>query len=75
MPTPDLLNVIADGGSFALCVFLVIYVMRESSKREDRLMAMLDKYSEKIGQMAKALELIESKIPMGMGLGHGGRNP
>lgn len=67
MPTPDVLNLIADGGSFMLSVVLVLYVMTQNTKREERLMAILEKYAEKIGQLAQAVELIESKIPSDMG--------
>ncbi len=75
MPETQLVNLIADGGAFALCVFLVIFVMNQNAKREERSAAMLEKYAEriealtaKIGEMTQALEQIERRIPPDMGL-------
>jgi hypothetical protein len=67
MENIELINVIANGGAFALAAFLVIYVMRENSKREERTFALLDKYASELGKLSVTLELIESKIPDDMG--------
>lgn len=74
MAETQLISVISNGGAFALAVFLVVYVMRENSKREDRQTAMLDKYAERleelcarIGEMAQTLEMMERRMPPEMG--------
>jgi hypothetical protein len=70
MAEAQLINIIADGGAFALCAFLVTYVMQQNAKREERFATLQEKYAERfeeivarMGEMAQTLELIERRIP------------
>lgn len=70
MNEAQLIDIVANGGAFALATFLVVYVMRESSKREVRANDLLEKYAARIEDvctqmklMNQRLETIEDRMP------------
>jgi hypothetical protein len=70
----QLITALSNGGAFALLSYVVYWVMRENSKREERLMAVIEKYSRSIEELSdrvkdvgKSLDLIERRIPSNMG--------
>jgi hypothetical protein len=59
----DILKYFLTQGPFAvLFVFLLIYVIRENSRREARLQDLLDKFSEKYDVIINDLREIKDKV-------------
>lgn len=59
----DILKYFLTQGPFAvLFVFLLIYVIRENSRREARLQDLLDKFSEKYDLIINDLREIKDKV-------------
>jgi hypothetical protein len=70
----QLITALSNGGAFALLAYVILWVMKENSKREERLMTVIEKYTEKmqimganIKDVGSTLELIERRIPANMG--------
>ncbi len=62
MTETTLINLITDGGAFALAVFLVVYVMRESAKREARASDLLEKYAARMEDLCTQLKLVGQRL-------------
>lgn len=62
MPETQLIDIISSGGAFALATFLVVYVMRESSRREVRSNDLLEKYAMRIEDMCTQLKLMNQRL-------------
>lgn len=55
-------NLLIQGGYAALFVFLFIYTLDTSRKREERLEDLLEQYSKNLPAMAESLTRIESRL-------------
>lgn len=55
MPEFDLIPTLTQFGFTGVAIFLLIYVLRESSKREDRMVGLLGKYSEQLANISNTL--------------------
>lgn len=67
----QLIDIISNGGAFALSVFLVVYVMRSAADREKQSATMLMNYADRLEKLTlemvkltDTLERIERRIPL-----------
>lgn len=62
MPSVDLIQILTNGGFAALFVWLLYVTRTESQQRETRLLALLDKYAEKLDEITHRLECLTDSI-------------
>ena len=59
----EIIKIAASQGFFAvLFVALLFYVLRYNEKREERLMACLEKLTEDVGEIKNDIEVLKGKV-------------
>ena len=60
--SPELLNLIVQGGFAGLAVWLIFDTRREAARRESRLLSIIEKQGEQLERIAKSLSAIEVRL-------------
>lgn len=60
--SPELFQIITQAGFGGLLVWLLVHTQRETARREDRLMRVLEKYGEQLNGVVRALSAINARL-------------
>ncbi len=60
--TPEQITALVNTGFAALFVWLVVYILRDTSKREERLMKLIEDQAKQLFSIANTLSFIDSRL-------------